>query len=123
MNNQQESWRFKFDRILHNASQEDVFDSCARDIIKSVVDGFNGTVLCYGQTGAGKTFSMSGSMHNYKYRGLIPRAIAQVFQEIGSRFDHEYTVRVSYLEIYNELMFDLISDVPTTEQQGNAISI
>ena len=123
VNNQQESWRFKFDKILHNARQDDVFDNCARDIVRSVVDGFNGTVLVYGQTGAGKTFTMSGSMQNYKYRGLIPRAVSQVFQEIGSRFDNEYTVRVSYLEIYNELMFDLISSVPTSEQQGTAISI
>ncbi len=75
VNNQQESWRFKFDKILHNSSQDDVFDSCARDIVRSVVDGFNGTVMVYGQTGAGKTFTMSGSMQNYKYRGLIPRAI------------------------------------------------
>lgn len=62
VNNQQESWRFKFDKILHNSSQEDVFDSCCKDIVKSVVDGFNGTVLVYGQTGAGKTFTMSGSV-------------------------------------------------------------
>ena len=73
-------------------------------------------MLVYGQTGAGKTFTMSGGMQNYKYRGLIPRAITHVFQEIGSRFDNEYTVRVSYLEIYNELMFDLISPTPTNEQ-------
>ena len=100
-----------------------MFDSCTRDIVKSVVDGFNGTVMVYGQTGAGKTFTMSGSMQNYKYRGMIPRAVSQVFQEIGSKLDYEYVVRVSYLEIYNELMFDLISDIPTSEQQGNAISI
>jgi kinesin family protein 6/9 len=67
---------------------------------------------------------MSGSVQNYKYRGMIPRAISQVFQEIGSRSnDFDYTVRVSYLEIYNELMFDLISDIPTADQQGTAISI
>jgi kinesin family protein 6/9 len=62
VNNQQESWRFKFDKILHNSSQEDVFDACCKDIVKSVVDGFNGTLLVYGQTGAGKTFTMSGSV-------------------------------------------------------------
>ncbi|CDW85408.1 kinesin motor domain-containing protein [Stylonychia lemnae] len=123
VNNQQEQWRFKFDKILHNSSQEDVFDHCARDIVKSVIEGFNGTVMVYGQTGAGKTFTMNGSTQNYKYRGVIPRAITQVFQEIGSRFEQEFTVKVSYLEIYNELMFDLISPVPTHEQGGNQISI
>jgi kinesin family protein 6/9 len=92
--------------------------------VKSVVDGFNGTVLVYGQTGAGKTFTMSGSVQNYKYRGMIPRAISQIFQEIGSRSnDFDYTVRVSYMEIYNELLFDLICDTPTADQQGTAISI
>ena len=79
INNQQESWRFKFDKLLHNSSQEDVFDQCSKDIVNSVIDGFNGTVMVYGQTGAGKTFTMSGSMQNYKYRGLIPRAISHVF--------------------------------------------
>jgi len=48
VNNQQESWRFKFDKLLHNSSQEDVFDATSRDIVKSVVDGFNGTVMVYG---------------------------------------------------------------------------
>ena len=75
VNNQQEQWRFKFDKMLHNSSQEDVFDHCARDIVRSVLEGFNGTVLVYGQTGAGKTFTMNGSTQNYKYRGVIPRAI------------------------------------------------
>ena len=71
--------------------------------------------MVYGQTGAGKTFTMSGSTQNYKYRGVIPRAITQVFQEIGNHFDQEFTVKVSYLEIYNELMFDLLSSVPSVE--------
>ena len=62
---------------------------------------------------------MSGSPQNYKYRGLIPRSLSQIFQEIGSKFDQAITVRVSYVEIYNELMFDLLSPVPTHEQSGN----
>ncbi len=60
--------------------------------------------MCYGQTGAGKTFTMVGSSQNFKYRGLIPRSISQLFQEVGSRFDQAITVRVSYVEIYNELV-------------------
>lgn len=62
---------------------------------------------------------MSGSPQNYKYRGLIPWSLSQIFQEIGSKFDQAITVRVSYVEIYNELMFDLLSPVPTHEQSGN----
>jgi kinesin family protein 6/9 len=60
---------------MHNASQEDMFTYCAEDIVKSVVSGYNGTVMCYGQTGAGKTFTMNGATPNFKYRGIIPRAI------------------------------------------------
>jgi kinesin family protein 6/9 len=119
VNNQLESWKFKYNKILHNTSQEDVFDYCARDIISNIVEGFNGTIMCYGQTGAGKTFTMNGSMANFKYRGVTPRTLSMIFQEIDSRFDQQVTVRVSYIEIYNELMFDLLSPIPTHEQSGN----
>jgi len=62
---------------------------------------------------------MSGSPQNYKYRGLIPRSISQIFSDIGSKFDQAITIWVSYVEIYNELMFDLLSPIPTHEQSGN----
>jgi len=52
-----------------------------------VVDGYNGTIMCYGMTGAGKTFTMTGASTNYKYRGIIPRALNSIFQEVGGRFD------------------------------------
>ena len=77
---------------------------CAKEITSSVVEGYNGTVMCYGQTGAGKTFTISGSSQNYKYRGIIPRSLNQIFQEISSKFEQSVTVRVSYVEIYNELV-------------------
>ena len=77
-----------------------------------MAQGYNGTIMCYGQTGAGKTFTMNGSTPNYKYRGLIPRCVTQIFQEVGSLYDQEITVSVSYLEIYNEQLFDLLSDQP-----------
>ena len=75
VNNQQDNWKFKFDTILHNATQDDVYDVSAASIVQSVVSGYNGTVMCYGQTGAGKTFTMLGLTNNYKQRGIIPRAI------------------------------------------------
>jgi kinesin family protein 6/9 len=75
--------------------------------------------MCYGQTGAGKTFTMNGSSANYKYRGIIPRTLSLIFQEVDSRFDQQVTIKVSYIEIYNELMFDLLSSTPTHEQSGS----
>jgi kinesin family protein 6/9 len=108
---------------MHNASQEDIFTYCAEDIVKQVTLGYNGTIMCYGQTGAGKTFTMNGSTPNYKYRGLIPRCITQVFTEIGHLYDQEISVSVSYLEIYNEQIFDLLSDEARDPKGGSGISI
>ncbi|XP_075779104.1 kinesin-like protein KIF9 isoform X4 [Pelodiscus sinensis] len=68
--------------------------------------------MCYGQTGAGKTYTMTGATENYKHRGIIPRAIQQVFRAAEKRIDQSITVRISYLEIYNETLFDLLSTMP-----------
>lgn len=65
--------------------------------------------MAYGQTGAGKTFTMTGSTIDYKYRGLIPRCISVLFQEIEARYEQDITVGISYLEIYNEMMYDLLA--------------
>jgi len=65
VNNQNDSWKFKFDTILHNSSQEIIFNHC-KECVKSVLDGFNGTIMAYGQTGAGKTFTICGGQQNYK---------------------------------------------------------
>lgn len=123
MNNQLEHWKFKYDKLMHNASQEAVFEYCAQEAVSSVVDGYNSTVMCYGQTASGKTFTMTGSTQNYKYRGIIPRALNNIFQEVGGRFDHQIAVKVSYVEIYNELLFDMLSTTPPHEQTGTSISV
>ena len=119
INNQLENWKFKFDEFLHNASQEEVYDACSHDIVHSVIEGYNGTILAYGQTGAGKTYTMSGGTQNYKFRGIIPRAISQVFHEIQNKPELSFVVKVSYAEIYNELIYDLLSNTPPSEQTGN----
>lgn len=57
-NNKQNTFKFKFDHVFHNASQSAVYDLYARDTVQGVVDGINGAILSYGQTGSGKTFTM-----------------------------------------------------------------
>lgn len=119
VNNQQESWHFKLDKVMANASQEQVFESCAGDVVRSVMDGYNGTIMAYGQTGAGKTHTMTGGHVGFADRGIVPRSIAQIYAEAAARPENNITIRLSYVEIYNELMFDLLTDVAVSEQSGD----
>ncbi|XP_035582832.1 kinesin-like protein KIF9 isoform X7 [Zalophus californianus] len=112
VNNKQTDWSFKLDGVLHNASQDLVYETVAKDVVAQALNGYNGTIMCYGQTGAGKTYTMTGATENYKHRGILPRALQQVFRMIAERPTHAITVRVSYLEIYNESLFDLLSTLP-----------
>ncbi|XP_035312918.1 kinesin-like protein KIF9 isoform X1 [Cricetulus griseus] len=112
VNNQQTDWSFKLDGVLHDATQDLVYETVAKDAVSQALDGYNGTIMCYGQTGAGKTYTMTGATENYKHRGILPRALQQVFRMIEERPTHAITVRVSYLEIYNENLFDLLSTLP-----------
>ncbi|KAM5234261.1 kinesin-like protein KIF9 isoform 4-T9 [Hipposideros larvatus] len=112
INNQQTDWSFKLDGVLHDASQDLVYETVAKDVVSQALNGYNGTIMCYGQTGAGKTYTMTGATENYKHRGILPRALQQVFRMIEERPTHAITVRVSYLEIYNESLFDLLSTLP-----------
>ncbi|KAI8807050.1 P-loop containing nucleoside triphosphate hydrolase protein [Cladochytrium replicatum] len=123
INNQQEDWHFRFDRVLHNASQEAVYDECAGPIVRGLLDGYNGTILAYGQTGAGKTFTMTGATENYKHRGVVPRVISNLFHEISQRPQLAFVVRVSYLEIYNETMVDLLETLETASGGGGELTV
>ena len=123
INNQLEHLLFKYDGILLSASQESVYSTCGQDVVDHVLRGYNGTIFAYGQTGAGKTYTMSGDTKSYQQRGMVPRAIHQIFKEIDMRVDQEVVVRASYLEIYNEVMYDLLADhfdtlVPSGDLDG-----
>lgn len=110
INNQQEDWNFKVNKVLNNVSQEQVFEEFGAPLVKSVVDGFNATLMAYGQTGAGKTFTMTGATESFKHRGISPRAMSLIFHEIQRKSELCFTVQVSYLEIYNESMVDLLQN-------------
>jgi len=110
VNNKRTRWRFGFGGVLgEEATQEETFDRVAQPVVQSVVDGFNGTVFAYGQTGSGKTYTLTGGADSYASRGIIPRAISAIFAAVGAAADDvEHTVRISYLEIYNDAGFDLL---------------
>ncbi|KAB7504257.1 Kinesin-like protein Klp98A [Armadillidium nasatum] len=96
---------------LHFASQEKVYDDLGSSVISNAHQGYNACVFAYGQTGSGKTFTMMGSQNN---PGLIPRICKELFSsmEKGRESGTTYKVEVSYLEIYNERVRDLLRDKP-----------
>jgi kinesin family protein 3/17 len=109
---------FNFDYVYdETASQKKVYDNTARTVVESSLQGYNATIFAYGQTGTGKTFTMEGfgssgngsgaesvGMANLEARGIIPRAIEQIFGHIHRNASPKmrFLVRASYLQIYNE---------------------
>ncbi|XP_077975234.1 uncharacterized protein LOC120332826 [Styela clava] len=111
---------YQFDHVADQVTtQETVFSSVGRQIVESCVEGYNGTIFAYGQTGSGKTYTMLGpgedamASFEHRLRGIIPRSLQYMFELIqrkqemhGKQF--ECTCRASFLEIYNEQVFDLL---------------
>ncbi|XP_034417355.1 kinesin heavy chain-like [Cyclopterus lumpus] len=106
---------YVFDRVLPpNSEQVQVYDTCARQIVKDVLGGYNGTIFAYGQTASGKTHTMEGSLHDPCLMGIIPRITRDIFDHIYSMDeDLEFHIKVSYFEIYLDKIRDLL-DVSKT---------
>ena len=106
--------RFTFDEVFDiGTSQEEVFNIAAKPAVNSVLEGYNSTIFAYGQTGTGKTFTMEGFTYNNlnKNRGIIPRCIESIFSyiESNSNKDTKFIIRAAYLQIYNEMISDLLN--------------
>ncbi|RYO32310.1 Kinesin heavy chain [Alternaria arborescens] len=124
------SGAFTFDRVFDmNSKQADVFDYSIRPTVDDILNGYNGTVFAYGQTGAGKSYTMMGSdMDDEVGKGVIPRIIQQIFASIlASPSNIEYTVRVSYMEIYMERIRDLLvpqnDNLPVHEEKNRGVYV
>ncbi len=106
--------RFTFDTVFsETTSQRKLYDTCAAPVVQSVLEGYNGTVFAYGQTGAGKTHTMEGEFGDHSLRGIIPNAFQHVFDHMALKNSNEtYLIRASYFEIYNEEIRDLLSSTP-----------
>lgn len=102
-----------FDTQDNNAR---VYDAAAKRLVRRVMEGYHGTVFAYGMTGTGKTFSMQGTATN---PGVIPLAITDIFSYIRETPHREFLLRVSYLEIYNEKIHDLLAG-PIIGMNGQA---
>ncbi|OWZ19119.1 Kinesin [Phytophthora megakarya] len=113
---------FRFDQVLSpGVDQAGVFRLVASDVVDGTLSGYNGCILAYGQTGAGKTFTMSGGgpRRRFEDRGVIARSLSRVFQRIQQDADHSYTLRISYLEIYNDRLIDLLAPDIAISGSGN----
>ncbi|XP_039183838.1 kinesin heavy chain [Crotalus tigris] len=106
---------YVFDRVLPpNTSQEQVYNACAKQIVKDVLEGYNGTIFAYGQTSSGKTHTMEGKLHDPQLMGIIPRIAHDIFDHIYSMDENlEFHIKVSYFEIYLDKIRDLL-DVSKT---------
>jgi len=104
---------FTFDSVYDwNTKQETIYKETAFPIVESVLEGYNGTIFAYGQTGTGKTHTMEGQPDPPELRGIIPRAFEHVFQAVGLQQGKQFLVRASFLELYNEEIRDLLSHNP-----------
>ncbi|CAH2282141.1 kinesin-1 heavy chain [Pelobates cultripes] len=106
---------YAFDRVFQsNTSQEQVYNACAKAIVKDVLEGYNGTIFAYGQTSSGKTHTMEGKLHDTDGMGIIPRIVQDIFNYIYSMDENlEFHIKVSYFEIYLDKIRDLL-DVSKT---------
>ena len=109
------------DNDAHFASQERVFQALGVDLMDNAFDGYNACIFAYGQTGSGKSYSMMGSREG---EGIIPRLCNSLFERIARKMAEESNegswqakVEVSYMEIYNEKVHDLLNPA-TSSRQG-----
>lgn len=101
-----QNFSFNFDNVFdENSSTPEIYHVKARPITKAALNGYNGSVFMYGQTTSGKTYTMLGTP---KAPGILPCTLRDIFNEINKDLDHTYKIRISYLEIYNECINDLL---------------
>ncbi|KAJ8006235.1 hypothetical protein DPEC_G00126200 [Dallia pectoralis] len=118
LNSKPEPRTFIYDHVADmETSQDSVFSSVAKNIVESCVNGYNGTIFAYGQTGSGKTFTMLGPSDSDNFtddqRGVIPRSFEYLFYLINGEVERSgnsksFLCKCSFIEIYNEQIFDLL---------------
>ncbi|KAK5786403.1 hypothetical protein PVK06_041039 [Gossypium arboreum] len=129
----EEGFTFSFDKVFYEESnQADVYEFLVLPIVRDTVNSINGTIITYGQTGAGKTYSMEGPNileSDEKKKGILPRVVDGLFACIKTSADPtKYTVKLSMVEIYMEKvrdLFDLSKDniqIKESKTQGIVLS-
>lgn len=118
--NKQIDRTFVFDKVFGpNSQQKELYDQAVSPIVYEVLEGYNCTIFAYGQTGTGKTYTMEGGAikKNGEFptdAGVIPRAVKQIFDILEAQ-SAEYSMKVTFLELYNEEITDLLAPEETTK--------
>lgn len=101
---------FTFDgAYFMDSTSQTIYEDLGFPLVEGVLQGYNGTVFAYGQTGCGKSFTMEGIVDPPEHQGITPRSFKHIFQEVAVRENCRFLVQASYLEIYNESIRDLLS--------------
>ncbi|XP_065071824.1 centromere-associated protein E-like isoform X2 [Rhopilema esculentum] len=101
---------YQFDGVLPEvATNREVFKEVAQPLLRSALSGFNGILMCYGQTGTGKTYTLMSN------DGMTVRVICKCFRVINKDKKHKYTVTCSYLQIYQDKIYDLLNATRTVD--------
>jgi len=119
---------FNFDYLLDpQIQQNNVYGLVAQDVVEGVLRGYNGTIFAYGQTGTGKTHTMLGIPDDINKQGIIPRALEHIFEAAANDTKYNYEIRIAYLQIYMEILQDLIqpsnTDIKIRESPESGVFI
>ena len=100
---------YVFDSLFNQQSrQSDVFERVASPVVTSIIQGYNGTIFAYGQTGTGKTHTMIGDTSDQANWGIIPRCCQALYDHISSDPESSYTIQIGFLQLYMEMLQDLL---------------
>ena len=103
---------FKFDKVFKETTpQIEIYENIGKEIVKDVMDGYNGTIFAYGQSGSGKTYTMYGSnIYDDDFKGVIPRIIYDIFDYVESADENiSFQFKLSVVQIYKEVIYDLLT--------------
>ena len=103
---------YKFDKVFKNdTSQKNIYEIVGKEIVKDVMEGYNGTIFAYGQSGSGKTYTMYGNdIQDNENKGLIPRIVEDIFTYVENADQNiSFQFKLSFLQIYKEVIYDLLT--------------
>ena len=103
---------FSFDKVFSpNSDQTEIYSNVGKRIVEDIMAGYNGTIFAYGQSGSGKTYTMYGNdIYDNNSKGVIPRVVEEIFKRVEKAdSDIDFQLKLSVLEIYKEVLFDLFT--------------